>query len=71
MEFIFSISISYDAFLAYYKGIADKVAITDVNGRNLHVNAKYFRPYLTIQGIQGRFKLVTDSHGNYSSLEKL
>ncbi|QIR14436.1 DUF2835 domain-containing protein [Shewanella aestuarii] len=71
MEFIFSISISYDAFLAYYKGIADKVAITDIHGRNLYVNAKYFRPFLTINGIQGRFKLVLDSNGKYQSLNKL
>jgi len=71
MEFYFNIFISYRKFSSYYQGYSDSVALTDVNGRHLQINAKYFRPFLTVNGIRGHFKLELDSKGAYKSLIKL
>ncbi|MBB1361729.1 MULTISPECIES: DUF2835 domain-containing protein [unclassified Shewanella] len=71
MELLFSLNVSYEAFLPYYQGLAEKVQVRDHHGRVLHINGKYFRPYLTPQGIQGQFKLVLNQDGNFKSLNKL
>ncbi|ABI72072.1 conserved hypothetical protein [Shewanella frigidimarina NCIMB 400] len=71
MEFLFSLNVSYEAFLPYYQGLAEKVQVRDHQGRVLHINGKYFRPYLTPQGIHGQFKLVLNREGNFKSLNKL
>lgn len=71
MEFYFTIYISYKQFSSYYQGYSDSVALTDVKGRHLQINAKYFRPFLTLNGIKGQFRLELDSKGGYKSLTKL
>lgn len=70
MEFTFSLKISYDAYLEYYKGHAQVVRVYDDNGQQLQINAKYFRPFLTPQGISGHFILTLDNNGRYKSLNK-
>ncbi|GGB49170.1 DUF2835 domain-containing protein [Shewanella inventionis] len=71
MELHFSLQVSYDAFLPYYQGLAEKVEVRDDQGRVLHINGKYFRPFLTPQGIRGKFKLVLNNDGSFKSLNKL
>ena len=71
MEFYFTIFISYEKFSSYYQGYSDSVALTDAKGRHLQINAKYFRPFLTPNGIKGQFKLELDSNGKYKSLTRL
>ncbi|MBB1390669.1 DUF2835 domain-containing protein [Shewanella sp. SG44-6] len=71
MELFFSLNVSYEAFLPYYQGVAEKVQVKDHKGRVLHINGKYFRPYLTPNGIHGEFKLVLCPDGNFKSLNKL
>ncbi|MGX9459671.1 DUF2835 domain-containing protein [Shewanella sp. A14] len=71
MEIFFSLNVSYEAFLPYYQGLAEKVQVNDNQGRVLHINGKYFRPYLTPQGIHGQFKLVINQQGSFKSLDKL
>ena len=71
MDIFFSLSVSYEAFLPYYQGVVDEVQVRDYQGRVLHINGKYFRPYLTPQGINGQFKLTLNSDGSFKSLNKL
>ncbi|NKF51494.1 DUF2835 domain-containing protein [Shewanella sp. WXL01] len=71
MQFYFSCYVRYDDFLAYYQGAVNKVEVTDNAGRVLHINAKYFKPYLTRDGIRGHFCLQTDSNGNFISLTQV
>ena len=70
MELYFSLNVSYDAFLPYYQGLAEKVEVRDQHGRVLHINGKYFRPFLTPQGIRGKFKLMLNNDGSFKSLNK-
>ncbi|MBR9727855.1 DUF2835 family protein [Shewanella intestini] len=71
MQFYFTCQISYDKYLYYYKGYADKIEVRDITGQYLHVNAKYFKPYLTRNGINGQFRLLVDAKGNFISLDKV
>jgi len=71
MELLFSLNISYEEFLPYYQGVAEKVQVRDHRGYILHINGKYFRPYLTPQGVHGQFKLVLNPQGIFKSLNKL
>nr|WP_303648164.1 DUF2835 domain-containing protein [Shewanella metallivivens] len=71
VELYFSLNVSYEAFLPYYQGVAEKVEVRDQYARVLHINGKYFRPFLTSQGVQGKFKLVLNSDGSFKSLNKL
>ncbi|MGL5408689.1 MAG: DUF2835 family protein, partial [Shewanella sp.] len=47
MEFLFTLNLSYQDFLPYYQGLADKVAIRDAKGRTLWISARHFRGFLT------------------------
>lgn len=68
MEFLFTLNLSYQDFLPYYQGVADKVAIRDAKGRTLWISARHFKGFLTPQGIHGSFKLVIDEQGKLLSL---
>ncbi|MGL5358718.1 MAG: DUF2835 domain-containing protein [Shewanella sp.] len=70
MEFLFTLNLSYQDFLPYYQGIADKVAIRDTQGRILWISGRHFRTFLTPQGIHGSFTLVIDEQGKLRSLTR-
>ncbi len=69
MEFYFSLSISSQEFLRFYKGNADRVEIVDVQGRCLHIHARHFLPFLSELGVRGRFQLILDKEKNFESLK--
>jgi hypothetical protein len=71
VEFYFSLRVSYDDFLPYYQGTASKVLVKDVQGRELLINGRYFRPFVNSLGVNGKFKLSLDSQGNFVSLEQV
>ncbi|RLV60038.1 DUF2835 family protein [Parashewanella curva] len=71
MEFTFSISVSAKQYLAFYQGAATHVDVIDDTGRHLQINARYFRSFVTVSGIQGRFKLTLDSNGSFIELNRL
>ncbi|WP_394205813.1 DUF2835 family protein [Shewanella waksmanii] len=71
MEFNFSVSISYKDFLQYYQGYVDKIEVRDHHsGKTLWIHARYFRKFLTVNGLQGQFKLILNKQGEFESLTK-
>ncbi|NMH64195.1 DUF2835 domain-containing protein [Shewanella salipaludis] len=68
MRVYFTLNLSYQDFLPYYQGLADKVVVRDTQGRVLKISGRHFRPFLTEQGVQGQFVLVLDPRGNLLSL---
>lgn len=70
MEFFFTLSLSYDDFLPYYQGRAKRVEVRERQGRVLHINAYYLKPFLTPSGINGRFKIQIDANGKLHNIEK-
>lgn len=71
MELYFKLTLSYQDFLPYYQGLADKVEVRERQGRILWINGRHFRRFLTENGIHGQFKLVLDDKGQFVSLERL
>ncbi|WP_283104587.1 DUF2835 domain-containing protein [Shewanella olleyana] len=71
MQFIFSMYISFKDFLPYYQGTVKNVEVKDVNGKILHINGKYFRPFVSSAGIHGQFVLRLESSGKFISLNKI
>ncbi|MDO6677461.1 DUF2835 domain-containing protein [Shewanella sp. 4_MG-2023] len=71
MEFYFSIYVSFNDFLPFYQGIVKNVEVRDRNGKVLHINGKYFRPFVTASGIHGCFILRLNTSGNFISLNKI
>ncbi|MEZ9538010.1 DUF2835 family protein [Shewanella sp. 10N.286.51.B8] len=71
MEFNFSIYVSFNDFLPFYQGAVKNVEVRDRNGNVLHINGKYFRPFVTAAGIHGCFILRLDTSGNFISLNKI
>ncbi|MCL1078486.1 DUF2835 family protein [Parashewanella spongiae] len=71
MEFYFSLSITSQEFLRFYKGNADRVEVIDVHGRCLHIHARHFLPFLSESGIRGQFQLTLDNQNNFKSLKPI
>ena len=70
-EFLFTMYVSFEDFLPYYQGVADKVEVKDSHGRVLWINGRHFRPFVTASGVKGHFKLQIDQDGKFVSLKKL
>lgn len=70
-QVIVSVTISADEYIRYYQGSAQSVIATSLDGRAVSFPASLLRPYLTHEGIQGRFKLTYDQHYKFQSIEKL
>lgn len=70
MQFFFSISLSYQAFIPYYQGTIDKVEVIDEQGRRIWLSGRHLRKFLTKQGVYGRFCLTLDGQGQFVSLDR-
>lgn len=67
----FYLDISAEEYLHYYRGSAQNVATTAVDGRRVRFPAAVLRPYVTNQGVRGEFILHYDDHNRFVRLEKL
>ena len=70
MKYYFSIKISANEFLPYYKGTIHNVVVTTNQGIKVQFPAMHLRKYLTVSGIQGNFCLETQQN-KFLSLSKL
>lgn len=67
----FSIHLSQQQFLRYYQGAAASIQVTSECGKRLRFPAARLRPFLTQNGIQGRFQLNVNSENRFLDLVKL
>lgn len=70
-QYYFSLSISQQEFFKYYQGTADGVNVVSECGRRLRFPAHRLRPFLTYQGIHGRFCLRVDNDNRFISLQQI
>ena len=70
-EYRFSLRISAEDYLRYYRGEAVSVIATDPHGRTIRFPATALRPYVDYQGVHGRFRLVTDDEHRLQKLERI
>ncbi len=67
----FSIKLSYDKYIAFYKGYAQSVLVRANDGRKIQFPAEILKPYLTREGINGHFIIHFDDRNKYQSLQKI
>ena len=70
-ELIFSLSISADAYLEYYKGSVKHVLAKSQDGRSVRFPANAIQKFLTHEGVHGRFRMLFDENHKLISIEKI
>ncbi len=70
-QLIFNVKISSQQYLKVYQGVASWVNIVAEDGRSLKLPAKHLRPFLTHDGISGRFLLTFDGNNQMTELKRL
>ena len=67
----FSLSISSDAYEAYYRGDAKYVQVVTDQSLKVKMPANIFRSFLTPQGVSGTFVVTYDKDKRFQSIKKL
>jgi hypothetical protein len=70
MKYYFSLNISKERFLPYYRGEIKSIVVTTNLGTTVSFPAMHLRKHLTSGGIYGQFCLETQ-HNKFLSLIKL
>ena len=66
---VFSISMSPDTYLQYYRGSAKNILVKAEDGRRIQFPANALQPFITADGIHGRFRLFFDKNHKFLKLE--
>jgi hypothetical protein len=67
----FQLNISAETYLHYYRGAARAVIVQAEDGRTIQLPANSFRPFVTADGISGRFELTLDANNKLVELRRL
>lgn len=67
----FSLDISQDEFLRYYRGSAHSVLVQAEDGRKIRLPAANLRPFLLEGGIQGRFEITLNDNHSLLDIRRL
>ncbi|MCK5826647.1 MAG: DUF2835 domain-containing protein [Desulfuromusa sp.] len=70
-QFYFRLQISQQQYLQYYQGSANTVQVVSECGQKVKFPAIRLRPFLTHNGIHGRFCLTIDGNNRFTNLQKL
>ena len=70
-QICFRLAISADDYLAYYQGAARAVVVQAEDGRRVRFPAGALQPFVTHQGIHGRFELRFDAGHKLQSLRRI
>ena len=69
-EYHFSMQMTVEQCERYYRGSVKYVVVTCDNGLTVQLPIEKFRPYVTTNGIRGRFRLIVDDNNRFQALEK-
>lgn len=67
----FTLNLSPERVLGYYRGQARTVIATLDDGRTLQFPATALQKVVTDQGVRGRFRLVFDAANKFQGLERV
>ena len=70
-QFTFRLQISQQQYLQYYQGTANAVQVVSECGQKVNFPAIRLRPFMTHDGIHGRFCLTIDGNNRFIDLQKL
>ncbi len=69
-EVRFTLHITAAELLRYYRGETGLVEVTAHDGRRIRFSAINLRPFVTLEGVHGRFVLRYDENQRLVSLER-
>lgn len=67
----FALDIPPEQMLRYYRGQAGVVSVIAQDGRSYRFPAAALRPFITAEGIRGRFRIRFDDQNRLVSLDKI
>ena len=70
-EYRLNFHLSSEEYLRYYQGSASAIVTTAEDGTRVRFPANALRPYVTAEGVSGRFILVTDENNKLIEFKKL
>ena len=70
-RFEFSINVSAQEYLQYYKGTINKVVARCNNGSTIQFPASLLKPFVSSGGVRGNFVLVCDDTGKGSEIRRM
>lgn len=70
-EIIIELAISPEEYLKNYQLPGVNVITKSVDGRVVQLPANLFRPYISREGIKGRFRIFFDDVGKCRSIDRL
>lgn len=70
-QLIVSLSIDRSEYLKYYSGAASEVITRSLDGRTVRFPANILRPFVTHDGIHGRFVLRYNQQHKFVDIKKL
>lgn len=70
-SYFFRLNISYLECEALYQPGVNTCLIVSEQGAKVQIPTKNLRPFVTNQGIKGRFRLLTDANNKLKSFEKV
>ena len=66
----FGISLPAERYLHYYRGNARSVIVMSEDGRRIQLPADSLRPFVTAEGILGRFELTLDENSKLIEIRR-
>ena len=70
-DIIFHLNITADEYVRVYSGTAKYVITKSVDGKSIQFPANILQPYLTHDGVSGRFAMKYDKNNKFVSIQKI
>ena len=67
----FSLNIAAEEFLRVYQGTVSHIVVRATTGQRVQVPAARFRPFVTLDGVAGRFVLTCDENHKCLDLQRV
>lgn len=70
-DYYFRLAISAQRYLSYYRGTTRAVVVQAEDGTRVQFPARHLQPFITRDGIFGRFRLCTDDGQRLVALQRV
>ena len=70
-EYTFTMNLTYQDWLAFYKGYYREIMVSTEQGQKLKIPADRFTSFTTPYGLYGRYRLVLTRDNKIASLAQL
>ncbi len=68
---VVDVNINAEQYMAHYQGQVKDVVAWALDGRRVRFPTKILQPFVSRQGIVGRFQISFDDKGKFKTIERL